>query len=681
MSKQLAPISTGNTQKLYNFLATAFDSHNGSPLPYLTALSGTNVNVSPQIHYSLRSFAPNSLTVRRSMNDMSFWNVGHFQGLTMTQLQNETLTAWNEAWTLTSGSTATLNLSSAPQYRYSDLLSFSATGTNPSGTLVSSYNDDILTDFNDSGSTYYIEMLLRQFPDQTAPVHLNLTSSFIDFSSDSTGRFDTTQTDSIPFSASLTSISSTSNNDVLFRISRSSLTTANLSALKYIRFRLVGAGTGTLNFKAQCMRLYKNGSYSYPATEIDTKRKALGAALVSSGTTLGPDSGLLIFNPSKPKDIVQYVKFNTGHHAITASGVNELDLLYRYGQNSNASFSNTTVKLQLNTTTSGSIIIQETISGTTTTLLTSPNLKLPSGTDFFLKTELLENKIRVGIYNVNNVFVSSGTYISNQITLTDVPRRGYLAYQYKPYNYDFRIHYIRPSYVNFGRMETKASLSFTPVIGAVLNTTTSPPLNITSGKPFTVAGDAIVTELNNNNDPDITIARTGSTWYGAYTTSGTVFVGNPEYISISGRIFPSIGFSGLVRVALINQWGMVAFMEKIENLLNNQWNNFYIPVRVSNIPPEPYTLWIFDSSFTANTFELTDVQINHTTVSWDGTADGTNWQHFYDAINENWNGIQFQHIGTRLSTRAFAHSDQNESWIQSFSTTPIYYGFDSIKLD
>ena len=696
----------------YLFLNEDFNQHSGAITGYFTTLSGGGTNYIPQSHYNIRSFHSDHLTVSRTMNDMSFWNVGFFQGITMQLLNLQTIQGSNyirtqasldllnqstlnmlnqtslenqfvdnEQWTLsmvTSGTTMTLQKYSA--WRYTDLLTISLSGVNPSGTLTSTYNDDILTDFNVTNQNYYIEMILRRFPGQTAiPITLDLNNSLIEFSSDTTGNFDSTQTDTIPFSASLIDLTTADFSDVTFRISRNSLVKSTLNALKYIRMRLKAIGTGQLNINFQSMRMYPQGLYNFPVIDVDTKRGRFTANLGASGTISNitqPDSGLLIFNPSRPKNLTQITKLNSGHLPPPASGTNQLDLYYRYVSNPNNSVSNIDVTYK-STTSQTQLIVTEIVSGTQNILKTSTGGILTAETDYYLKTELLDSSIRTSILNYNSLFLPITSVLTTDwVTLKNPPRRGYVAYDFKPYNYDFVVDYIRLQEAEFGTFQSKVFPSYTPLKGAKLISNSSPTIDLINTQTFTSTGDSSVTTgtpVGLNVASDAKITRTGMNWYGGHISTSPVDIGDTEFISISGYVFPYTGFRGNLRIALLNQDGLVGFLTTLTGIINNQWNYFTIPIRVINLAPEQYSILFHEAGFFNDTFELASLQLNQLTISWYATADNSLWHPFYDKINNEWAGINFVvGPGRSLAVKAIALSDQSRSWIESYTAIPIY---------
>ena len=342
----------------YGFANESFEASNGSISGYITSIT-TQATVTPQVHYNLRSFYSAHRQSSRTMDDLTFWNVAAFQGITMDEMQTITLQGTksfnsqgildtyqqsyldkqnqssieyayvdNEQWTNTSTYSGTLmTLQADPAYRYANTLRVVMSGTNPEGSFSSTFNsDDIITNYNNPSETYYIELVLTGFPGQSSTPRVDLNNSYIDFSSDNTGNYSGTVTDSIPFSLSEYSLNFSSTQDAYFRVNRNLLTKCDLTAITNIRFRLTCLGTGTIRFIFRQMRVVSASEFDDNAeTLIDTKI----ASYVGTADGLGNfnagsmDSGDLIMNASRFKNLTQITKRNivTGKHRGWETGL------------------------------------------------------------------------------------------------------------------------------------------------------------------------------------------------------------------------------------------------------------------------------------------------------------------------------------------------------------------------
>src|SRR6476646_525274 len=249
-------------------------------------------------HYDLRSFHSDTITVANSMINYRNTNAQGLNGKTMLNLNtripfnaantppltmgsldllkmtgmdsNElinfegSVVPGNESWS--SGQSFSIARDSA--FNYANILNVPLTvGT--TATITSLYTDDIWTNWQDE--TYLIELQLLNFPAQTDAAHLNLSNSFIDFTSSPT--YDPSLTDTFTFAQSTNDI--TGGGNINWQNPRSSITHANLANLTGIRFRLNTTG-GSMTFKAASMRMYSvDNSIMFDLnsdTRIDTKR-------------------------------------------------------------------------------------------------------------------------------------------------------------------------------------------------------------------------------------------------------------------------------------------------------------------------------------------------------------------------------------------------------------------------
>jgi len=309
---------------------------------YVTFSGSTPITIASdyETHYDLRSFNANSYSTRITMADLMYQSVGYWGGsgtagnFTVEEMQvnypNANLNPSIENWKLSTsgvgdvflsetpvtisipgGKTVTSSLGPDALYRRSSALSMTFNGTNPSGTFYSSYDDDIYTNFNTPGTDYLISMVIRDAPTQTSALTFNLNKSFLDITSDTTGSYSATKTDSIPFSQ-FSTLSGTATQDTYIEFNRNQLVNCDISKITGVRFRVVTTGTGTLTTKFQNMKVYPSGTYTFPFIEINTKIKRYQGSVGISGTIINNTMDPVFFYPARPKNLIQAVKFNTG---------------------------------------------------------------------------------------------------------------------------------------------------------------------------------------------------------------------------------------------------------------------------------------------------------------------------------------------------------------------------------
>jgi hypothetical protein len=211
---------------LYKNLSEDFARHDGS-MDYVISVD-SNTAETPGVpiekHYNIRAFHNTDITVPQTMLDLGFENVLHWDGLdmdflsnrrsleerlrreravgdidlelqiegdTMEQLDFITLGTGNEQWSVSDTNTYPLGnpandwVGKDPNDVYFNYANVLSININPDITKVitSQYNDDILTDFEEEGKTYMIELLLPYLPTSSAASQLDLNNSYIDFTS------------------------------------------------------------------------------------------------------------------------------------------------------------------------------------------------------------------------------------------------------------------------------------------------------------------------------------------------------------------------------------------------------------------------------------------------------------------------------------------------------------------
>jgi hypothetical protein len=673
---------------LYHKLSDAFGEHDGSLIGYMEPDSSP---YDPHSHYDLRAFHTDDITLPLTVLDMRLWNAFHFSGETMGELSsrisvagrsfrsrtmaevdtsamatynvetmfdidNIVVDSGNEEWPTTAIDPAvTVGKNSA--YKYTNTIAVNLIG-GVAKTVTSHYHDDILTDFT---GEYFIELVLRSFPAQSAGSHLDLANSYIDFSSDD--NFDPAVTDSISFSQSL--IDLTGGGDTAFKVNRNLLVKSDLANLKAIRFRLLSVGNMT--FTAQTMRVIPSNFYlnSTRHTYVDTKREALARQPLEFGADPTSSSEITLFNSSRPINVKYVVLFNSGHNPT--GNDNQFDLYLRYD---NVNNSNVNVSLKSRDIQS-TLEISETDEGVTTSLYTTPITSniLTQEHDYYLVVDLYDNTINASIYEVDGVFLGDLIYSTGDQPVSIVGR-GYAGFDFIPYNYDFMIRGISSDSAEFARFESTPFQSQTPVKGATIFTEDSGNVNLAEDD-WIVQGDGTLSSGTIGKPvPSDKIDRLGNMWFGGVESDEFIFVDNVDQVSISGDIFPTGQVRGLYRVALVDSNGSVGFIGHIENLIPNQWSHFSIPI-TTNIIPHNYKVFIHQAGFYSDSFYLDNLSLNHTTIAWSASADGgTTWQEFFNSKDELYTGVNFAAPNTSIKIKATAYSDS--AWIAGYELLPRY---------
>lgn len=674
--------------QLYTSLSENFAEINGGLIGYNTLALAP---ITPRNHYDIRSFHNDNVTVPNTMLDLKFNNVFSldttqmivldqpriFSGPSfaaslisqldsihmnildtedMNEIELKELTGGNENWPI---GDANVTVGKDSTMRYANTIAVTLTG-GVSKTVSSSYRDNLSTSFGLAGVQYFVELALPGFPAQAAASHLDLTNSFIDFSSDA--GYASGSTDTFSFSQSL--IDLTAGGNTYFKINRSSFVNSNLSDITNIQFRL--KSVGNMTFKAAAMRLVTN-NYTFDSTDIDTKRSTFGRSVPQDGATelSTPTTPVYIQTFTRPKNITLVAKFNSG--TLPTGGNSSLLTLYTRVAAS------TYCKLDLTITSSATTL--HLYDSSVLSLSTSPPT-LTANTDYILVLKAYETSLSASIFKSFGAFY--GSQVGSTLTgVTTVNQRGFIGFGLNPYNYDLSIDYITAGDTEFGRFESTDFPSPKFVGASTLGGVTSQPINLVAGD-LIAAGDATVNPSSTLSGPGpfsdtqpLQIVRTGASFQGGLVSKDRIEIGNSNYIQVSGDIFPAGTVRGDYRIAFVNKYGSVGYLGYIRNLQASQWNHFEFPLNTTLIPDE-YSIYLQQDGFYNDTFSLVNFQVNTLTVAWQVSPNnGTTWYPFLTAIDDFYSAVNFKsNPGNDLKVRAIAVSDN--SWVAHYELIPHY---------
>lgn len=643
---------------LFQSLNDEFDSHTGRQIGVQTYIPA---------HYDLRSFHASNLTVPRTMPDFKYFNVQHFDGTTMItldsprsvvgrsiaahtmaditgdpvdeldaetilELEQYMLPGGDEGWP---SADPNVTFGKDASFRYANSIAVALTA-GVTKTVGSTFFDDILVDFPADGSTYFIELALPGFPAQASGVHLDLANSWIDISSSAS--YAPASTDSFRFSDSLVSLNAGGN--LFWRINRNSIVNAKLNTLQAIRFRLLAIG-GNFTFKAQAMRMYKSGDFTFPVVAVDTKRNTLHRSVPqasSAATEPSTSQGTLFFANTRPLNLTQVVKINSGHNPVGNDNI--ISLYFRHDP---VTTNNIRVQLFARSTQSQILIQEQTNGSSYTTLFTTTagtNI-LNTEADYYLMTELQGTKIRATLYNAKGAFYGTLVYTTGWVNVTRNVR-GFVGYDINPYNYDFYLDWIKNSGAAFAVYESTPFQSITPYSGVTLYKSDSPPFDLSQSN-FISSGDTTISSdfTFGHPAPSTKIVRDGTAFYGGIETKDFLFVGDSNHVVVTGQIWPTTITNRQWRVLLIDKYDTVSWIAYIPGLKANQWNEFTIPVNASVVPAD-YRFALQQIGNYADTYWLEDVKLNHDTVAWKVSPNnGTSWYDFYNVTNDPYSAINF----------------------------------------
>jgi hypothetical protein len=501
----------------------------------------------------------------------------------------------------------------------------------------------------------------------TAAAKLDLDNSWIDFSSDPTFA---TQTDSFRFSDSLHNVAA--GGDTYWQINRNSLVNANLSNLQAVRFRLLSEGNMT--FKAQALRMYRQDLYNWPVVDIDTKRNTFRRSIPrDSGTEPAPvpygtsGSTVLYFNYPRPSDGTHNVKFNSGHIPV-APNQNYLAIQARRDNASNSHLEFQLISNSTNTT----IKTYQRINGVLSLLDTTVGPALTAETFYYFNVDYHGTTIQANIKNVTAAFYGS-TFLQTPQVQATLTNRGYVGFDFNPYNYDFYIESINASDARFASFVSKAFPAITPYASVTLSTKETEPINLLPDN-LIAAGDATVTvDLNarGRTNPKKVI-RDGTTWQGGIMSDDYNFIGNTNYTTVNVDIYPFDTLQGIWRLVFLDRWDSVGWMDTIRGLLPNQWNNVNVPIN-SALAAGSYRVILQQVGNYASTFWVDNFQLNHLANAWEASPDnGLTWIPFGTSINKPYSGINFkgQTGTTSIKIRSSALSDT--AWVAEYEVIPNY---------
>ena len=474
-------------------------------------------------------------------------------------------------------------------------------------------------------------MTIQPYP----PATLDIANSYIDFSSSET--FEPSLTTSIAFGDSLTDITSSGGGDVKWRINRNSLLpNVSLNNIRAIRFRLVSNGD-PMEFIASAMRVVPD-TFTFEEIDVDTKRKYLMRSVpLAGGTEPGISFEPIFFDETKPKNLTLLTKFHSGHRPTTNNTYNEIEYRLRVANSSNY----ISVRFRHGQSGTGvgesTLAITEWINGTGGLTMTTPlnSNNLINETDYFVKIELEEDKIRASVFEGSALpAIGDLVYTTNWQTLVRVTR-GYVGYDFIPYNYDFYLEYIQPTYTQFAQFISNSFPSVKGVQAATIYRHDSGYVDLAEDIPIIGSGDGLLSteELTGDPPPSRKIVRDGSAWFGGVEFGDSLFLGDTREVLLKGSIFPK-NARGLWRLALVDEYDSVGYLAHMEGFIANAWNHFEVPIAADLVPTKWYLL-IHQAGFYADTFYVDNLRTDYNTVSWLASADdGVLYSPFMHVDNE-----------------------------------------------
>jgi hypothetical protein len=652
-----------------------FDALNGGLTGY-SADQGTGNIATPlpiRHHYDIRNFNATDMSVPFTQNDFIFWSDYKYPIYNVGDARPLGPLAGVETW---SGGTIGKNSS----YRYSNTLTVnvpvligdsdygvSVYGVDDYGKTTNIYSstfvDDLFTGFADPNRTYYIELVLRSFPAQGSGAYIDINNSYIDFSSDPTFS-DPTQIDSLKFSSSLNDVSA--GGDTYLQFPRTALVnaiaTGNLTNIQGIQFRLKAVG-GTATFTAQSLRMVDD-QYTFKVIDTETKSHTLRRSVPQAGgTESSTPYGAIYFQNAQPKNLTYIVAFNSGHNA---SGGNDNTMRTYFRAKENGDHIEATLTAR---TTQSRLSIYQTYGGVATTIFQTPinTHMLTSETNYFMVIELYNEKVRASIYAVSPF---SSIALGNLIYTTDwqiiqttgvaESNSGFVGYSFEPYNYDFYLYFMGPQVTEYGNMISTNFGSRRLVEAATIYPITSPQVNVLTnlqtqgfgdvsqitGVPVsTVEADYGVSYFGTGTfgtippepsiaqsiDGDWIVTRSGILPQGGIMFGPTLMTNNANAeLALTGEIWIDENNGGIFRVAIIDKYDNVLWVQNLPSLLTKVWNPFFAALPTSLMPENVFLIIEQDGLNLETVFKLRNLALGYPSIAWylspdNGTTDSASW--------------------------------------------------------
>lgn len=292
-------------------LSEDFNSPQGSYANYDAYDQTLREALQARSHVDIRVFENADVTTPQTVIGLSALLMSFLSTQTMTQLQSSVAIRKGEAWTV-----GTVAKDAARKNLRVLSLTLSAGTTTTASVIPKSVGAgvetiDLITGFDNND---FISMALPSFP----LAQVTQASSFVDFTSNTTGNFTTGPTASVALSASTVSLISGNSE---FRVLRSAFNqnSIDLSKITGVRLRIVGTGAATM--RVMGLRLLGKG-WTHGPLDMDTIYGQLRMTVPPNGNAAGspPLAQPVVFrsdipsgeNDPRPIDTDVGVVFNTG---------------------------------------------------------------------------------------------------------------------------------------------------------------------------------------------------------------------------------------------------------------------------------------------------------------------------------------------------------------------------------
>jgi archaellin len=301
---------------------------------------------------------------------------------------------------------------------------------------------------------------------------------------------------------------------------------------------------------------------------------------------------------------------------------------------------------------------------------------------YFYETILEDNSATVNIYPVANdgtVEVNNLLFTTNEISNDWVFYRtaGRVGWGVTLGDGNAFIKSFNALSLMYAEYQSKVFNTVTPVQGASLTVSATPPINLYSGaEPYNNANLVINNTIATSPDGSLQVTATANEGIQTLPFIST----EPKYLKINFDLYvPSSTYNiDIPHFLLMTDMGAI-FEFFIGQIIPDRWNSLeIIPVVMVKQVASSFRFISTTISSAPLTWYMDNISITQSVISWSGRSAPQDpwspnfapWLDFGDVLNSTSDGIVFSPIGTSLQIRARAHA-QNAT-ISRIFVTPKY---------
>lgn len=293
---------------------------------------------------------------------------------------------------------------------------------------------------------------------------------------------------------------------------------------------------------------------------------------------------------------------------------------------------------------------------------------LVANTDYALSISLEEDEFRLQIFSLDGFGMLDSLIFDTGIIKDDFMfkrRKGRVGWEFFSNDRDVVVYTIRPQSVMFAEYRSMMMQSLTPVEGAQLFVSASPPLSSTLAAAPAIHGGEVVFDPSKTQHDGSLRVTTRHTLEGVETDSFTVEDLTQATISFD-LFYPQQGLDsgGKLAAYLIGELGTLTQLT-IGRILPNAWQTINIePVEaIGRIAGEnQFRLAVTQVGEITTTWWIENIRVDQRTIAWYGRADAGDpwgmhkgeWVPFKDLLNSDTDGALFAERGRALQIRGKA---------------------------